>query len=211
MNRRRTTKLIKSKYSPKGRTKSRLRVVSCFLYIGIFISGFSFVVFYYSHQQPNRLTSTPTSLNEVILEYYTFLSSYLFLLYVSPIKAGNDLYHSKLRGNDSDSLTTNHRYYSNNNSISQSPPHTVFDECVECGEQELSFLTVARVQYALSKHPFRHKTFQHYLNNSANNGVFTLISYIKYLYEHPACRRYGVQLPVFVSMANVYSDLYWQL
>lgn len=75
---------------------------------------------------------------------------------------------------------------------------------------ELLFLTIPIVQDALANHPFKTEEFQKSLNFKSNSN---LVHYMKFLFDRPTCRRRidGKQLPVFVSMANVYSDLYWQL
>mmetsp|Transcript_33096 Transcript_33096/g.47855 ORF Transcript_33096/g.47855 Transcript_33096/m.47855 type:complete len:460 (-) Transcript_33096:881-2260(-) len=86
----------------------------------------------------------------------------------------------------------------------------VLEDCKNCAVGELSFLTVDNVRYVLSRHPFKSSEFQALLRNGS---VSTMVDYIEYLYRQPACRwpSDGKQLPVFISMANVYSDLYWQL
>ena len=219
----RPKKRNKSKRSPKS-----VLSISCFLYIGLFISGFSFAIFYYFQQDLYSSTaSSPTissshssfTLNfniiELIVEYITRILSFDFFNQLT-------LFKSKLATNSNNEIKGEHLQYNDSkfqinvliqssHSISSSSILPVLDECFDCGLQELSFLTIDRVRNALSKHPFRHIAFQRYLNISAKKGVFTLVNYIKYLYEHPACRRHGIQLPVFVSMANVFSDLYWQL
>ena len=211
----RPKKRNKSKRSPKS-----VLSISCFLYIGLFISGFSFAIFYYFQQDLYSSTaSSPTTLNlniiELIVEYITRILSLDFFNQLT-------LFKSKLATNSNNEIKGEHLQYNDSKfqinvlipssyPISSSSILPVLDECFDCGLQELSFLTIDRVRNALSKHPFRHIAFQRYLNISAKKGVFTLVSYIKYLYEHPACRRHGIQLPVFVSMANVFSDLYWQL
>lgn len=85
------------------------------------------------------------------------------------------------------------------------------NDCRDCGNGELSFLTVSRVQLALSKHPLKNASFHESVKGLTAEA--SLVEYIKYLYRQPACRRKsnGMQMPVFISMANVYSDLYWQL
>jgi hypothetical protein len=83
-------------------------------------------------------------------------------------------------------------------------------ECKNCAVGELEFLTVTNVRYVLSKHPFQSSEFEALL---LSGTASTMVDHIEYLYRQPSCRwpRDGKQLPVFISMANVYSDLYWQL
>lgn len=66
--------------------------------------------------------------------------------------------------------------------------------------KELKYLTVSIVQDALRKHPFK------LISNDMKNK-FTMIDYIQHLHKQDECK----DLPIFTSMANVYSDLYWQL
>jgi hypothetical protein len=57
-----------------------------------------------------------------------------------------------------------------------------------------------KVQQTLASHPFHRLT-------SEERNTFALEDYLHYLHQQPECR----DKPIFTSMANVFSDLYWQL
>jgi hypothetical protein len=59
---------------------------------------------------------------------------------------------------------------------------------------------VLKVQQTLANHPF------HRLTPEQRNS-FALEDYLHYLHQQPECK----DKPIFTSMANVFSDLYWQL
>lgn len=61
-------------------------------------------------------------------------------------------------------------------------------------------LVFDHVRNTLLQHPLTTLT-------AAQRRNFTLADYYEYIYQQPICEG----LPVFTSMANVFSELYWQL
>lgn len=59
---------------------------------------------------------------------------------------------------------------------------------------------VSTVRSTLSSHPFRTLT-------ASQRSNFTMADYFEYLQKQPVCQG----LPIITSMANVFSELYWQL